>query len=398
MHKDWSKDYPSPEGLTEEALDENSSLKKMLDFIGSGKRVVDFGCATGYFANLLQQKGCIVTGIEINPDAAKVAEKYCQNVIVADLDFVSITEILANQKFDVAIFGDILEHLRNPWKVLEETKSILKEHGFVVASIPNIAHGAIRLALLEGKFDYRKLGILDDTHLRFFTRETTEKLLKTSGYFLDQIGRTKLPVFSDSDLVPKLNENDFSKDLIECLQEDQDIDTLQFIVRAFPLFQEGEHSLLNTRYHQVLVERDLIQSQLQKTQAEFERSQSQLHQTQAEFEQSQSQLQTIEAEFERSQSQLQKIEAEFERSQSQLQKTEAKLEEIRWRSQHMQTEIEVGLQPSIEEVETLRLQLQNTLTEFERSQHIITAMESSKFWKIREIWFKFKTIWTGVNH
>ncbi|AHJ26537.1 methyltransferase domain-containing protein [Nodularia spumigena CS-584] len=353
MHKNWSKDYPSPEGLTEEVLDENSSLKKMLDFIGSDKTVVDFGCATGYFANLLQQKDCIVTGIEINPDAAKVAEKYCQNVIVADLDFVSITEILANQKFDVAIFGDILEHLRNPWKVLEETKSILKEHGFVVASIPNIAHGAIRLALLEGKFEYRKLGILDDTHLRFFTRETTEELLQKSGYLIDELERTKLPLFSDSDLVPKLNENHFSKDVIQYLQQDQDIDTLQFIVRAFPLSQEGEHSLLNTRYHKVLVERDFIQSQLQQTQAELERSQCQLQETQAE------------------------------------------LEEIRRRSPHIPAEIEVGLQPSVEEVETLKLQLQNTQTELERSQHIITAMESSKFWEIRQIWFKLKKIIGG---
>ncbi|KZL48588.1 methyltransferase [Nodularia spumigena CENA596] len=378
MRKDWSKDYPSPEGLTEEFLDENSSLKKMLDFIGSGKKVVDFGCATGYFANLLQQKDCIVTGIEINPDAAKVAEKYCQNVIVADLDFVSIREILANQKFDVAIFGDILEHLRNPWKVLEETKSILKEHGFVVASIPNIAHGAIRLALLEGKFEYRKLGILDDTHLRFFTRETNEELFKKSGYFIDEVNCTKLPVFSDSDLVPNLQENHFSKDVIQYLQQDQDIDTLQFIVRAFPLSQEGEHSLLNTRYRQVLVERDVIQSQLQQTQAELERSQSQLQQTQAELE--------------RSQSQLQQTQAELERSQCQLQQTQAELEEIRSRSQHIPAEIEVGLQPSVEEVETLKLQLQNTQTELERSQHIITAMESSKFWQIRQTWFQFKKI------
>ncbi|HYW18970.1 MAG TPA: methyltransferase domain-containing protein [Nodularia sp. (in: cyanobacteria)] len=390
MNKDWSKDYPSPQGLTEEALDDNSSLKKMLDFIGSGKKVIDFGCATGYLANLLQQKDCIITGIDINPDAAKVAEKYCQSVIVADIDFVSIAEILHGEKFDVAIFGDVLEHLRNPWKVLEETKTILKEHGFVVASIPNIAHGAIRLALLEGKFEYRKLGILDDTHLRFFTRDTTEELFKKSGYLIDEVERTKLPVFSDSILVPTLNENDFSKDVLQYLQEDQDIDTLQFVVRAFPLSQEGEHSLLNTKYYKVLAERNLVQSQLQQTQTELERSQYQLQQTQAEFERSQSQLHQTQAELDRYQSQLQQIQAEFERSQSQLHQTQAELEEIRLRSQNLQAEIELRLQPDITEVEILKSQLQNTQTEFERSQHIITGMESSKFWKIRQIWFQFK--------
>ena len=177
LDKSWKKDYPSPEHLTQENLDENSSLKKMLDLIGEQKQVVDFGCATGYFANLLNSKGCIVTGVEINSDAAKIAEKYCKKVVVTDLDLASITEILPSQEFDVAVFGDVLEHLRNPWKVLEEAQHILKPDGYVVASIPNIAHGSIRLALLQGKFEYMKLGILDDTHLRFFTCKTTERVI-----------------------------------------------------------------------------------------------------------------------------------------------------------------------------------------------------------------------------
>ena len=129
MNTSWAKNYPSHENLREENLGENSSLKKMLSLIGENQRVADFGCATGYFANLLSSKGCIVTGVEINPDAAKIAERHCEKVIVADLDLVSVTEILPSQELDIAVFGDVLEHLRNPWKVLEETKQILKKDG-----------------------------------------------------------------------------------------------------------------------------------------------------------------------------------------------------------------------------------------------------------------------------
>jgi len=73
-----------------------------------------------------------------------------------------------------------LEHLRNPWRVLEETQQLLKSEGYIVVSIPNIAHGAIRLALLQGRFEYTELGILDNTHLRFFTRKTVEQLFERS--------------------------------------------------------------------------------------------------------------------------------------------------------------------------------------------------------------------------
>ncbi|MDF5728298.1 MAG: class I SAM-dependent methyltransferase, partial [Rhizonema sp. PD38] len=187
MSNNWEKDYPLVSDLSEADLDENSSLKKMSRLVGDNKQVLDFGCATGYFAQLLQSKGCQVTGVEVNPSAAKVAEQYCQKVIVTDLDFVSLGEILPKQTFDVAVFGDVLEHLRDPWKVLQETKQLLKPEGYVVASIPNIAHGAIRLALLQGRFEYMELGILDNTHLRFFTRKSVEKLFEDSGYIVNGI-------------------------------------------------------------------------------------------------------------------------------------------------------------------------------------------------------------------
>ena len=332
ISKGWQKDYPNTEEITEEFLGDNNSLKKMLHLIGRDKEVVDFGCATGYFSNLIQRNGCIVTGVEINSDAAKVAEKYCQHVIVADLDFVSIPEILPDRKFDVAVFGDILEHLRNPWKILEETKQILREDGYVVASIPNIAHAAIRLSLLQGRFDYTDLGILDNTHIRFFTRKTVKELFERSGYSADIVDCTKLDCFSESHLIPQNNRGEFDVDTIKKIEEDKDCNTLQFIIRSHPC------SRSQLQYNKT------VQSQLQQTQSELEQSQSQLQQTQSELEQSQSQFQQIQSELERFQSQFQQTQSELERFQ---------------------------------QIDTLNL---------------INAMQTSKFWKLRVSWFKIKGI------
>jgi O-antigen biosynthesis protein len=234
MASNWQKDYPTTTDLSEERLNENNSFKKMLQFIGhNNQHVIDFGCATGEFAQLLTKRGCTVTGVENNLNAAKVAEQYCEKVIVADLDFTTLVDILPCNAFDVAVFGDVLEHLRDPWRILEETKQLLKPDGYVVVSLPNVAHGAVRLALLQGKFKYEKYGLLDHTHLRFFTRETVEELFERTGYFVD----------AGSEFIPSVERNSFSPELIRQIEKDEDSDTLQFILRAFPLTLEGKFSI-----------------------------------------------------------------------------------------------------------------------------------------------------------
>lgn len=301
MDANWNKNYPTPE----ESLDENNSLTKMLKFIGENKRVVDFGCATGYFSQILNQKQCVVTGIEINPEAAKIAEQYCQEVIVADLDFVSILEILPTHQFDVAIFGDVLEHLRNPWQVLRDTKQILKKDGYIVASIPNIAHGAIRLSLLQGKFEYTELGILDNTHLRFFTRKTVKDLLENSGYLLNDLDQTKLQIFTDDNLVPQLKQDDFDINIIQKMQQDEDIDTLQFIIRAYPCSTEELQKVSRNRCERLIEKSQIARSELQQTRQILEQLQSELQQTSTALAQSQSELQQTSNTLAQSQSKLQ---------------------------------------------------------------------------------------------
>jgi O-antigen biosynthesis protein len=286
IDNDWQKDYPNTEKVTEDSLDDNSSLKKMLDLVGDNKDVVDFGCATGYLSKLLQQRGCTVTGVEINVDAGKIAEKYCEQVLIADLDFVSIEEILTDRKFDVAIFGDVLEHLRNPYKILKETKQILKKDGYIVASIPNIAHAAIRLSLLQGKFEYTDLGILDNTHLKFFTRKTVKELFEKTGYLVEIVDCTKLDCFSKSTLIPQNDRDEFNIDIIKKIEEDKDCDTLQFIIRSYPCPQY--------QLQQAQLELQRAQSKIQQVHTELESSKLQLQQTQVALIDSQNTIRSME--------------------------------------------------------------------------------------------------------
>lgn len=397
MNADWEKDYPSLVNLLETDLDNNSSLKKMLSLIGKNQRVIDFGCATGYFARLLTDRGCEVTGVEVNSKAAKVAENYCDEVIIADLDFVSLNDILSEkvskEKFDVAVFGDILEHLRNPWKVLQETRNILKPQGYVVASIPNIAHGAIRLALLQGNFEYKTLGILDNTHLRFFTRETVDKLFEDSGYLIDVIERTKLPIYSNSDLIPAIDRNSFDNKITHEIEQDEDADTLQFVVRGYPVSLENKYATLHKQYFEVVERLNNSETKLNNLRIEYQNSKVQLQAQNIEFEQTLDKLQQAEILLKEEKNNLQQTQIEFKKVKNQLEEYQLLIEEaqIQLKEKQLQFEQEKNrLQQVQQQWEDNQIQLQQAHGGWEHCQQIIEAMETSKFWKLRGAWLKLK--------
>ncbi len=397
MNGDWEKDYPSLVNLLETDLDNNSSLKKMLSLIGKNKCVIDFGCATGYFARLLTDRGCKVTGVELNSKAAKVAENYCDEVIVADLDFVSLNDILlekvSKEKFDVAIFGDILEHLRNPWKILEETRNILKPQGYVIASIPNIAHGAIRLALLQGNFEYKALGILDNTHLRFFTRETVEQLFEDSGYLIDVIERTKLPIYSNSDLIPAIDKNKFDPNITNDIEQDEDADTLQFIVRGYPVSLENKYTNLHKQYFEVVEQLNNSETKLENLQIEYQKSKAELQSKNIEFEQTLGKLQQAEILLKEEKNNLQQTQIEFKKVKNQLEEYQLLIEEAQIQLKEKQVKFEQEkdrLQQVQQQWEDNQIKLQQAHSGWEHCQQIIEAMETSKFWKLRGAWLKFK--------
>jgi len=148
--------------------------------------VLDLGCGTGALGKALKaRQTCRVAGVELNKDAAAIAAKsldkvYCDNLNRLDL---SIEE----QRYDCLILGDILEHLVAPWQVLKKMVGTLLPDATVIASVPNIAHPWIISQLQKGLFRYEPAGILDVTHLRFFTKTTIGQLFYKAGLKITSI-------------------------------------------------------------------------------------------------------------------------------------------------------------------------------------------------------------------
>ena len=165
------------------------SHMKLLDLVDKNKVVLDVGCATGQLAKRLKEKGCKVYGIEIDEDAAKIARKYCEDVIVGDIEFLENLPY-SEKFFDYIIFSDVLEHLKDPLTVLKRSRKYLKDNGYILCSIPNVAYIYVRLNLLFGKWDYQKKGILDEQHLRFFTLKTFNNLVEKAGFKVEKIDVT----------------------------------------------------------------------------------------------------------------------------------------------------------------------------------------------------------------
>jgi len=163
--------------------DKNNTLTNIFIRVKKNSKILDVGCASGYFDKVLKEKkGCSIVGIEIDKEDAKEAEKYCDQVIVADVESQDWERKLTIKKFNHIIFADLLEHLREPEKLLERVKKYLSNQGSILVSIPNIAHVSIRLELLKGDFIPEETGILDNTHLKYFTKDSFLNIAKQVGF------------------------------------------------------------------------------------------------------------------------------------------------------------------------------------------------------------------------
>ena len=146
-----------------------------------GKRILDVGCGSGDLGGALQAMGNVCHGITLSLKEAEVAKTKLTQVIAGDLE--TMREFpFPNNYFDVVICADVLEHLKDPKRILETLRAHLKPQGILIASIPNVANIVVRLNLLRGRFEYEESGILDNTHLRFFTLGAAKDLLTSSGY------------------------------------------------------------------------------------------------------------------------------------------------------------------------------------------------------------------------
>ena len=215
---------------------------KILRAVGIGKRVLEVGCASGVQTRILsQEQGCTVTGIEINPAAAEEARPFCDAVIVGDLETLDFDEALGDMLFEVITIADVLEHLREPARVLGALKKFLQPGGYIVVSIPNVAHAGLILELAMGRFDYRPYGLLDDTHLRFFTLKSVTRLFSDCDLNIDALDRVVRTVESSEFHRHPLTPEEATI-LAHIQSANPEWQTYQFIVKATPLQVESRAS------------------------------------------------------------------------------------------------------------------------------------------------------------
>jgi methionine biosynthesis protein MetW len=155
--------------------------RRIFQLVDSRKSVLDVGCATGKLLQRLgDEKGCQTAGIEMDSVLAEQARPRCHQLVAGNIETLDLP--FQPGQFDIIVFADVLEHLQNPGAVLKKLKVYLKDNGYVLVSIPNIAFISARVNLLLGRFNYAAYGIMDRGHVRFFTLRSAKELVSESGF------------------------------------------------------------------------------------------------------------------------------------------------------------------------------------------------------------------------
>ena len=165
---------------------ERTSLSVLTSHIRPGARVLDLGCGSGAIGRYLAQRDgagtTVIDGLTISADEAALAAPHYRRVEVADLDAVQLIDLFPAGGYDAIVCADVLEHVRQSERVLVECRQLLAPGGQVLLSIPNAAYCGLIAELMAGEFRYRPEGLLDETHVRFFTRQTLLRFLQAGGW------------------------------------------------------------------------------------------------------------------------------------------------------------------------------------------------------------------------
>jgi SAM-dependent methyltransferase len=208
----------------------------LLGFVPPGvARVVEVGCSSGAMgaAFLATRPDVEYIGIEIDPEYAEAAREFVSEVVVADIEKMEDKAFEILFPTDCWIFGDVLEHLYDPWRVLRRIRASMPQHGSIVACIPNAQHWSVQGRLNAGLFHYKDDGLMDRTHIRWFTRKTIIELFETSGFQIEEMGGRVFPEEGREKVMPGIRA------LAEALGADpeaaeQDATPFQYLLRARP--------------------------------------------------------------------------------------------------------------------------------------------------------------------
>jgi 2-polyprenyl-3-methyl-5-hydroxy-6-metoxy-1,4-benzoquinol methylase len=201
-------------------------------------RILDVGCAAGATGmELINRQDCELYGIEMQPEPASLAAQFYKAVHVEDVELFELP--YPDHYFDAILFADVLEHLKDPWGTIRRYSRCLKPGGAIVASIPNVSHAEVLIQLLQGYWSYTDAGLLDRTHLRFFTRHTIKSLFPEDSFSIEQMMATTIPIVDEVErFLPELSKlaNHYGLN-VTYLEDDAHI--YQFIVCAIKTADQG---------------------------------------------------------------------------------------------------------------------------------------------------------------
>jgi 2-polyprenyl-3-methyl-5-hydroxy-6-metoxy-1,4-benzoquinol methylase len=172
----------------------------ILKFIGKHQRILDVGCGFGALGEKVKKENYVV-GLDISQYAINIAKKRIDEAYLVDVTQLKTLPLSKRKQFDLIIFADILEHVNNPLQLLKSYKAYLKPTGHIIVSVPNIASWPVRLGLLIGRFEYKQSGVLDKTHIRFFTKKSAKKIIEDAGY---EIGKMDVTPYFTRVLLPQI--------------------------------------------------------------------------------------------------------------------------------------------------------------------------------------------------
>ncbi len=161
----------------------------------ASRRVVEVGCMHGALAREFRKVNAAVhyTGIDIDPEYAEVAQGACDVALGGDIEQFDDADFGALFPSDCWVFGDCLEHLRDPWRVVRNIRARIDADGCLVTCIPNAQHWSVQMRLATGLFRYEDSGLLDRTHVRWFTRVTMIEMFTQAGWRIEQGLARRLP-------------------------------------------------------------------------------------------------------------------------------------------------------------------------------------------------------------
>jgi glycosyltransferase involved in cell wall biosynthesis/2-polyprenyl-3-methyl-5-hydroxy-6-metoxy-1,4-benzoquinol methylase len=207
----------------------NSGHTFLIELTGYKKKVLEIGTSTGYISKILKERENTVTGIEIDPEAGSLAQQYCDRMIICDVETLDFEKNFDSASFDVILCGDVLEHLKNPAQILKKVQRLLKPKGYLVVSLPNFCHGDVFLNLLNGDFRYTSIGLLDETHLRFFGLKNIFTLFAACGYQITDLHTTNLDI-GNTEL--RMNNEKIPQDILTFIRALPNSNIYQFIFIA----------------------------------------------------------------------------------------------------------------------------------------------------------------------